>query len=85
MAHQQPAQFGMAPNPNALAYQMPQMTPMMQMQMMGMGMGMGPGMGPGMGGGGQFGVQAMHQSVMRHPSPAPPGGGSDGGQGFTGF
>ncbi|KAJ6531602.1 YT521-B-like domain-containing protein [Mycena vulgaris] len=73
MAHQQPAQFGMAPNPNALAYQMPQMTPMMQMQMMGMGMGMGPGMG-----GGQFGV---HQSVMRHPSPAP----GEGGQGFTGF
>ncbi|KAJ7137830.1 YT521-B-like domain-containing protein [Mycena epipterygia] len=88
MPHQQPAQFGMAPNPNALAYQMPQMTPMMQMQMMGMGMGMGMGgnMGVGMaGGGGQFGVQAMHQSVMRHPSPAPPGSGGEGGQGFTGF
>ncbi|KAJ7161497.1 YT521-B-like domain-containing protein [Mycena crocata] len=86
MTHQQPAQFGMAPNPNALAYQMPQMTPMMQMQMMGMGMGMGGGMGVGMGGGGQFGVQAMHQSVMRHPSPAPPGSGGEGGQqGFTGY
>ncbi|KAJ7633057.1 YT521-B-like domain-containing protein [Roridomyces roridus] len=72
MAHAQPAQFG---NPNALAYQMPQMTPMMQMQMMGMaGMGMGNG---------QFGVQAMHQSVMRHPSPGPAG--ADGGQGFANF
>ncbi|KAJ7481135.1 YT521-B-like domain-containing protein [Mycena galericulata] len=79
MPHAAPAQFGMAPgaNPNALAYQMPQMTPMMQMQMMGMG-------GMGMGGGGQFGVQAMHQSVMRHPSPTPPGAG-DGGQGFANF
>ncbi|KAJ7355956.1 YT521-B-like domain-containing protein [Mycena albidolilacea] len=89
MQHAQPAQFGggmgMA-NPNALAYQMPQMTPMLQMQMMGMGM---PGMGMpgvGMGGAGQFGVQAMHQSVMRHPSPGPPGGGGEGGQqGFAGF
>ncbi|KAF7363934.1 YTH domain-containing protein [Mycena sanguinolenta] len=80
MTHAQPAQFagGMMPNPNALQYAMPQMTPMMQMQMMGMqGMGMG-------GGTGQFGVQAMHQSVMRHPSPGPPGG-AEGGQGFTGF
>ncbi|KAJ7461577.1 YT521-B-like domain-containing protein [Mycena latifolia] len=81
-----PTQFAGMPqaNPNALAYQMPQMTPMMQMQMMGMGvggnMGMGGGMGMGMGGGGQFGV---HQSVMRHPSPAP--GAGEGGQGFTGF
>ncbi|KAJ6531205.1 YT521-B-like domain-containing protein [Mycena capillaripes] len=94
LPHQQPAQpfnvggmgMGGMPNPNALAYQMPQMTPMMQMQMMGMNMG-GPamGMGPGgPGGGGQFGVQAMHQSVMRHPSPTPPGGG-EGGQGFAGF
>ncbi|KAJ7264966.1 YT521-B-like domain-containing protein [Mycena haematopus] len=87
MAHAQPSQFGagagggMMPNPNALQYQMPQMTPMMQMQMMGMGMGIGPGMGMG---GGQFGVQAMHQSVMRHPSPGPPGNG-EGGQGFAGF
>ncbi|KAJ7735272.1 YT521-B-like domain-containing protein [Mycena maculata] len=80
MAHAQPAQFGMpGANPNALAYQTPQMTPMMQMQMMGMGMG-GMGMGPG----GQFGVQAMHQSVMRHPSPAPPGA-DNGGQGFANF
>ncbi|KII89081.1 hypothetical protein PLICRDRAFT_175316 [Plicaturopsis crispa FD-325 SS-3] len=41
--------------------QMPQMTPMMQMQMQ---MNMNP----------QFGLpqaQAMHQSVMRHPSPGP--------------
>ncbi|KAK7038148.1 YTH domain-containing protein [Favolaschia claudopus] len=83
MPHAQP-QF--VPNPNALAYQMPQMTPMMQMQMMGMNMGGGMGVGGGMGGGGanQFGVQAMHQSVMRHPSPGPPGGG-EGGQGFAGF
>ncbi|KAJ7705224.1 YT521-B-like domain-containing protein [Mycena olivaceomarginata] len=72
MPHAQPTQFGGGMgmgNPNALAYQMPQMTPMLQMQMMGMGM---PGMGMpgvGMGGAGQFGVQAMHQSVMRHPSP----------------
>ncbi|KAE9397379.1 YTH-domain-containing protein [Gymnopus androsaceus JB14] len=80
-------------NPNALSYQMPQMTPMMQMQMMGMNMGGGLGMG-NMGGmnnmaGSQFPMsqsQAMHQSVMRHPSPAP---GSQqqqgGGQGFMGF
>nr|GAT58150.1 predicted protein [Mycena chlorophos] len=73
MGHQQPAaQFGMNNNPNALAYQMPQMTPMMQMQMMGMNMGVPQG-GPG-----QF---AMHQSVMRHPSPGPPGAE---GQGFGG-
>jgi hypothetical protein len=89
MPHAQPAQFGGGMgmgNPNALAYQMPQMTPMLLMQMMGMGM---PGMGMpgvGMGGAGQFGVQAMHQSVMRHPSPGPPGGGGKGGQqGFGGF
>ncbi|KAF7311252.1 YTH domain-containing protein [Mycena kentingensis (nom. inval.)] len=77
LAHQQPpAQFGMN-NPNALAYQMPQMTPMMQMQMMGMGMGLPAGHG-------QYAqAQAMHQSVMRHPSPAPPGGGAD--HGFSGF
>jgi len=55
---------------------MPQMTPMMQMQMMGMGMGMS---------GNQYGMpqaQAMHQSVMRHPSPGPP---NIGGQSFMGF
>ncbi|KAF8205638.1 YT521-B-like domain-containing protein [Mycena galopus ATCC 62051] len=74
MTHAQPAQFG-GVNPNALQYSMPQMTPMLQMQMMGMQMGVPPG---------QFGVQAMHQSVMRHPSPGPPGGG-EGGQGFAGF
>jgi YTH domain-containing family protein len=77
-------------NPNALAYQMPQMSPLMQMQMMGMNMG---GMG-GMGGLGvnnsQFGMpqnQAMHQSVMRHSSPGPPQQGGSGGnqQGFMGF
>ncbi|KAJ6490671.1 YT521-B-like domain-containing protein [Mycena vitilis] len=95
LAHQQLApQFGMGGgvpqgmNPNALAYQMPQMTPMMQMQMqMGLGMGMGGGMAPGAGmAPGQFGVQAMHQSVMRHPSPGPPGNGGEGGQqGFAGF
>ena len=52
-------------NPNALAYQLPQMTPLMQMQMQ-MNMGMNSG----------FGIpqaQAMHQSVLRHPSPTPPG------------
>jgi hypothetical protein len=60
--------FGLSPT-NALAYQMSQMTPMMQMQMQ-MGMGMGMGMGN------TFGIpsttQAMHQSVMRHASPGPP-------------
>ncbi|KAF9068302.1 YT521-B-like domain-containing protein [Rhodocollybia butyracea] len=77
-----------AGNPNALAYQMPQMTPMMQMQMMGMNMG---GMGGGMGNmaGSQFPMsqtQAMHQSVMRHPSPGPQQQQQQGGgQGFMGF
>ncbi|KIK08160.1 hypothetical protein K443DRAFT_672643 [Laccaria amethystina LaAM-08-1] len=56
--------FGMGTNPSALAYQMPQITPMMQMQLQ-MGMSMGS----------QFGItqqtQAMHQSVMRHSSPGP--------------
>lgn len=55
--------FGMGSNPSALAYQMPQITPMMQMQLQ-MGMSMGS----------QFGItqtQAMHQSVMRHSSPGP--------------
>ncbi|KAL0946572.1 hypothetical protein HGRIS_012775 [Hohenbuehelia grisea] len=68
-------------NPNALAYQMPQMSPMMQMQMMGMNMGMGMGAG-----GSAFGVpqaQAMHQSVMRHASPDPNQGGGQ--QNFMGF
>ncbi|KAF8077741.1 YT521-B-like domain-containing protein [Lyophyllum atratum] len=80
--HQQPQaqhqqnMFNLSPNPNALGYAMPQMTPMMQMQMMGMGMGMGAN---------QYGMpqaQAMHQSVMRHPSPGPP---NHGGQSFMGF
>jgi hypothetical protein len=56
-------------NPNVVAYQM---TPMMQMQMQ-MNMGMNS----------QFGIpqtQAMHQSVMRHPSP-----GRQGNQGFIGM
>ncbi|ESK91372.1 yth domain family protein 1-like [Moniliophthora roreri MCA 2997] len=69
-------------NPNLLAYQMPQMTPMMQMQMMGMMNSMGMGNMTG-----QF---AMQQSVMRNP----PGqqqqgqqqqGGGNGQQGFTQF
>jgi len=64
--------------------QMPQMTPMMQMQMQ-MNMPMNP----------QFAshpqAQAMHQSVMRHPSPGPglggPGAGQQGymGMGAQGF
>lgn len=67
------------------------MTPMMQMQMMGMNMGAG-GLGMGsinMGGmnmGGQFPMsqsQAMHQSVMRHPSPGPGAQQQQGG--FMGF
>lgn len=67
----QQSHFAMA-SPNALyGGQMPQMTPMMQMQMQ-MNMPMNP----------QFTshpqAQAMHQSVMRHPSPGP--GGSGGGQ-----
>jgi hypothetical protein len=69
--------FGMSPT-NPLAYQMTQMTPMMQMQMQ-MNMGMGMGMGN------QFALpqtQAMHQSVMRHASPGPP---SADGQGFIGM
>ncbi|TFK76243.1 YTH-domain-containing protein [Pluteus cervinus] len=84
--HLQPAQqvqsFGLG-NPNALAYQMPQMTPMMQMQMQ---MGMMQMNALGMGGLGAFGMapqqqaQVMHQSVMRHPSPSP-GHGQNQGQG----
>jgi len=73
-------------NPNAMAYQMPQMMPMgMGMGSMGMaGMGIGS-MGMGMGGMGvgvvpQVG-QAMHHSVMRHPSPSPQGQRSE----FTGM
>jgi uncharacterized protein YjaZ len=72
--------FGMSPT-NALAYQMTQMTPMMQMQMQ-MGMGMGMGMGN------TFGMpqtQAMHQSVMRHASPGPPPVDGQGFMGMSGF
>ncbi|KAJ3841101.1 YTH-domain-containing protein [Lentinula raphanica] len=88
--------FAMQGNPNALAYQMPQMTPMMQMQMMGMNMG-GLGMGSmgnmGNMAGSQFPMsqtQAMHQSVMRHPSPGSGPGGQQqqqqgGNQGFINF
>ncbi|KAF8163514.1 YT521-B-like domain-containing protein [Crassisporium funariophilum] len=71
-------------NPNALAYNMPQLTPMMQMQM-------GIGMNMGMGGAGQQGLhpqtQAMHQSVMRHPSPGPQQGQGQqaGNQNYGGF
>ncbi|RDB20982.1 YTH domain-containing family protein 1 [Hypsizygus marmoreus] len=76
LQQQQQQQNIFAMNPNALGYAMPQMTPLMQMQMqMGM-MGMG---------GAQYGIpqaQAMHQSVMRHPSPGPQ---NVGGQGFMGF
>jgi hypothetical protein len=81
-------------NPNALAYQMPQMTPMMQLQMMGMNMGGGmggmAGLGPNMGN--QFSM--TQQSIMRNPSPGPAnsggqqqqqGGGGSGGQNFMGF
>ncbi|KAK7040876.1 hypothetical protein VNI00_009472 [Paramarasmius palmivorus] len=74
-------------NPNLLAYQMPQMTPMMQMQMMTMmgNMGMNNMAMPGMGG--QF---AMQQSVMRNPSGQQQGqqqqqGGGNGQQGFSQF
>ncbi|KAF8637347.1 hypothetical protein AX17_002847 [Amanita inopinata Kibby_2008] len=73
-ALQQQNAFGLGGSPNPLAYPMPQMTPMLQMQL-GMGMGMGMGMGS------QFTMpttQAMHHSVMRHPSPDP----SQPGQGF---
>ncbi|KAF9014038.1 YT521-B-like domain-containing protein [Cyathus striatus] len=74
-AHLQQSNFG---NLNAMPYQM---SPMMQMQMqMGMNMGMGS----------QFGLQqsqAMHQSVMRHPSPgpSPPPQGGQQQQGFMGM
>lgn len=92
----QPGQsiFGMG-NPNALAYQMPQMTPMMQLQMqMGM-MNMG---NLGMGGLGFINMthqsqnQGLQQSVMRNPSPSPSqnqqqgvGANQQGGQAFLGM
>ena len=58
-------------SPSALAYNMPQLSPMMQIQM-------GIGMNVGLGAAAQYSqqglhpqTQAMHQSVMRHPSPGP--------------
>ena len=58
-------------NPNAMAYNMPQLSPMMQIQM-------GIGMNVGLGTATQYTqqglhpqTQAMHQSVMRDPSPGP--------------
>jgi len=67
-------------NQNALygQGQLPQMTPMMQMQMQ-MGMSVNPQYAP------HLQTQAMHQSVMRHPSPVPGPSGSGGEQqGFMG-
>ncbi|KAF8629991.1 hypothetical protein AX15_003162 [Amanita polypyramis BW_CC] len=64
---QQQNVFGMTNPPNPMAYQMAQMSPMLQMQL-NMGMNMGMGMGS------QYAIpsaQVMHQSVMRHPSPGP--------------
>lgn len=63
-------------SPGTLAYNMPQLSPMMQMQMgIGMNVGLGGATSYGAGVGGQQGLhpqtQAMHQSVMRHPSPGP--------------
>ncbi|TFK42365.1 YT521-B-like domain-containing protein [Crucibulum laeve] len=69
--------FGMSPN---LGYQMPQMAPMGMHHMQQMGLG-------NMGMGSQFGLaasQAMHQSVMRHPSPGPSPP-PNAGQGFVGM
>jgi hypothetical protein len=67
-------------NPGAMNYQMSPMTPMMQMQMqMGMGSGMNPTQQSQFGGMPQN--QAMHQSVMRNPSPQP----QNNGQGFLGL
>ena len=75
-------------SPNTLGYNMPQLSPMMQMQM-------GIGMNVGLGGVTQYGAgagqqglhpqtQAMHQSVMRHPSPGPQQGQGSGQQGAYG-
>ncbi|KAG6837259.1 hypothetical protein H0H93_012264 [Arthromyces matolae] len=62
-AQQQQNMYGMPPMPNPGGYGMPQMSPMLQMQMQMNMMGLG---------GGQYVMpQAMHQSVMRHPSPGP--------------
>lgn len=66
---------------STLAYNMPHMSPMMQMQM-GVGMNVDAAQ-YGTGGGGQQVLhpqtQAMHQSVMRHPSPRPQQQGAYGG------
>lgn len=70
--HQSP--FTNSPNPNVMYNPAGQMTPMMQMQMQMGGMPLNAQ---------QYGhQQTMHQSVMRHPSPGPPGGGQ---QGFMGM
>ncbi|KIY71060.1 YTH-domain-containing protein [Cylindrobasidium torrendii FP15055 ss-10] len=60
---------------NALAYQMPQMSPMMQMQMMGMNLG------------GQFAMNSatMQQNVLRNPSPGPIPGQQQQFMGMPGF
>lgn len=61
-------------SPSTMGYNMTQLSPMMQMQM-GIGMNIGLGGTVQYGTGGQQGLhpqtQAMHQSVMRHPSPGP--------------
>jgi hypothetical protein len=59
-----------------MAYGMAQLTPMMQMQMQ---------MQMNMGAMGAFGIpqsQAMHQSVLRNPSPGPP---NQNGQSYMGM
>ena len=73
-------------SPNAIAYNIPQLSPMMQIQM-------GMGMNVGLGGAAQYTqqglhpqTQAMHQSVMRHPSPGPQQQGQgQGQQAYGGF
>jgi YTH domain-containing family protein len=90
-----PAGNGGPGNPNALAYQMPMMSPMLQMGLqMNLDHGVGrqgggyPGpagqvrQGPGGNGAGQVGVsQGLQNSVMRNPSPAPAGATGTGGNG----
>ena len=84
-----PASVSTSPgfSPNTLAYNMPQLSPMIQMQM-------GIGMNVDLSGAAQYGAaghqglhpqtQAMHQSVMRHPSPGPHQGRGLGQQGAYG-
>ncbi|KAH8826858.1 YT521-B-like domain-containing protein [Flagelloscypha sp. PMI_526] len=68
----QPSQsFGQ--NPNALAYTMPSMSPMMQMQLLTQQSQPGRNGGNGGGTGMSAQTQAMHNSVMRNPSPQPGG------------